>query len=80
MAGDAIFIDVVANLLQLVGDQKMGLSIQQLNGIRKLKSDFTIVSRVRTLGNSLGWSWGPVPIFIEIQANITHVINFIQLT
>lgn len=54
MAGDAIFIDVMADLLQLVGDQKMGLSIQQLNGIRKLKSDFTIVLRVRALGNSLG--------------------------
>ena len=43
MAGDAIFIDVVTNLLQLVGDQEMRLPIRQLNGIHKLKSDFTIV-------------------------------------
>ena len=43
MASDAIFIDVVTNPLQLVGYQKMGFSIQQLNGIHKLKSYFTIV-------------------------------------
>ena len=43
MAGGAIFIDVVTNLLKLVGDQEMGLPIQQLNEIHKLKSDITIV-------------------------------------
>jgi hypothetical protein len=43
MAGDAIFIDLVTNLLKLVGDQEMGLPIQQLNGIHKLESDITIV-------------------------------------
>ena len=41
--GETIFIDVVTSLLQLVGDQEMGLPIQQLNGIHKLKSDITIV-------------------------------------
>ena len=40
---NAIFVDVVTNLLKLVGDQEMGLPIQQLNGIHKLKSDITIV-------------------------------------
>ena len=43
MDGATIYIDVVPNLLQLVSDQKMGLPIQQLNGIQKLKSDITIV-------------------------------------
>ena len=43
MDGETIFIDVVTSFLQLVGDQEMGLPIQQLNGIHKLKSDFTIV-------------------------------------
>ncbi len=43
MDGETIYIDVVTNLLQLVSDQEMGLPIQQLNGIHKLKSDFTIV-------------------------------------
>ncbi len=43
MDGETIYIDVVPNLLKLVGDQEMSLSIQQLNGILKLKSDFTIV-------------------------------------
>ena len=43
MDGETIYIDMVANLLQLVSDQEMGLSIHQLNGIHKLKSDFTIV-------------------------------------
>ena len=41
--GETIFIDVVTSLLQLVGDQEMGLPIQELNGIHKLKSDITIV-------------------------------------
>ena len=43
MDGETIYIYVVPNLLQLVSDQKMGLTIQQLNGIQKLKSDITIV-------------------------------------
>ena len=43
MDNETIYIDVVTNFLQLVGDQEMSLSIQQLNGIQKLKSDFTIV-------------------------------------
>ena len=43
MDGETIYIDVVPNLLQLVSDQKMGLPIQQQNGIQKLKSDITIV-------------------------------------
>ena len=43
MDGETIHIDVLTNLLQLVSDQEMGLPIQQLNGIHKLKSDITIV-------------------------------------
>ena len=43
MDGETIYIDVVPNLLQLVSHQEMGLPIQQLNGIHKLKSDITIV-------------------------------------
>ena len=43
MDGETIYIDVVTNLLKLVGDQEMGLPIRQLNGIHKLKSDITIV-------------------------------------
>ena len=54
MDSDVIPIDDVTDILQLVSDQEMGLSIHQLNGIHKLKSDFTIVLRVSTIGNSLG--------------------------
>ena len=54
MDSDVIPIDDVTDILQLVSDQEMGLSIHQLNGIDKLKSDFTIVLRVGTIGNSLG--------------------------
>ena len=43
MDGATIYIDVVPNLLQLVSDQEMGLPIQQMNRIHKLKSDITIV-------------------------------------